>query len=50
MAYSSVLVFPTTTTPASSRRWTAVAVKGGTKFSRILEPQVQRTSLRHSTS
>ena len=50
MANSSMLVFPVTTTPASSRRCTAVPVKGGTKFSRMREPHVQRTPFKVSTS
>src|SRR5215471_19167142 len=51
MANSSQFVLPTTMAPALSRRATAVASKGGTNDSRILDeavvrtPRVQRLSL-----
>ncbi len=40
MANSSMLSLPTTTAPATSSRSTTVASKGGTKPSRMREPQV----------
>ena len=50
MANSSVLVLPRMTTPASSRRWTLVAVYGGRKPSRMREPAVAGIPCTHSTS
>ena len=45
MANSSMLSLPTTTAPAASSRSTTVASKGGTKPSRMREPQVVSSPL-----
>src|SRR5262245_17678838 len=50
MANSSMFSLPRRTAPASRSRVTAVASYGGTKCSRIFDPQVVRTPRVHSTS
>jgi hypothetical protein len=50
MANSSMLTFPKNTAPACRKRVHTVASKGGTKFSRMREPQVVRSPLVARTS